>query len=100
MVVIPSTLEKFYSVLFKDEKQVEAKIITKKELEEVKDIPVYSYTNSPNIEAVEDIDFIEYVEHLIKSNTTSAINDLKPVYMSLCQAEEELLLKEKKNSGV
>ena len=100
MVVIPSTLEKFYSVLFKDEKQVEAKIITKKELEEVKDIPVYSYTNSPNIEAVEDIDFIEYVEHLIKANTTSTINELKPVYMSLCQAEEELLLKEKKNSGV
>ena len=69
MVVIPSTLEKFYSVLFKDEKQVEAKIITKKELEEVKDIPVYSYTNSPNIE----VSYEALVNRYISNPITSAI---------------------------
>ena len=100
MVVIPSTLEKFYSLTYKNGELIDSRIITRKELEEVKEIPVYSYQATQNIEQLEDSDFLEYVEYLIKSGVSGAIGDLKPIYMSLCQAEEELLLKEKKNNGV
>ena len=97
IVVIPSTLEKFYSVTYKNGERVDSKIITKTELGEISDLPIYSYEESEGIKAVKNIDFIEYVEYLIKNNKVGSIIDLKPVYMSLCQAEEELLKKENKN---
>lgn len=97
IVVIPSTLEKYYSLTYKDGKLKESKIITKKEIDEVKDISIYSYQEANNIQSISNLDFIDYVESLIKSGKYGDIRDLKPVYMSLCQAEEELLKKEKNN---
>ena len=38
MVVIPSTLEKFYSLTYKNGELIDSRIITRKELEEVKEI--------------------------------------------------------------
>ena len=100
MVVIPSTLEKFYSQRYVAGALTDSKIITRKELAEVKDIPVYSNLAGENILEILNTNFLEYVEYLITTNKSGTIADLKPIYMSLCQAEEELLLKEKKNSGV
>ena len=97
IVVIPSTWEKFYSVTYKDGEKVDSKIITKNELSEISGLSIYSYQENENIKAVENLDFIEYVEYLIKNKKTGSISELKPVYMSLCQAEEELLKKENKN---
>ena len=100
MVVIPSTLEKFYSQRYVGGVLTDSRIITRKELAEVKEIPVYSNLAGENILEVLNTNFLEYVEYLITTNKSGTIADLKPIYMSLCQAEEELLLKEKKNSGV
>ena len=97
VVVIPSTLEKYYSVLYKNGERVDSKIITKTELSEISGLSIYSYEETENIKAIKDTDFVEYVEYLIENNKIGTISELKPVYMSLCQAEEELLKKENKN---
>ena len=106
-VVMPSTMEKFYTKAFADGKEIENRIISKTELQELLDKEkVYALadekTNLQEFHLLE-VDsgmFIEYVEHLIQIGEYGDGKVLKPVYMAVSQAEEELVRKEGLKNGI
>lgn len=109
-IAIKSTSTKFY-VLFKgdDDNNSFSKMLTKDELERLiggLNVQFYSFIEEFSLGEktsvrldLESKDYIEYVELLKQQNLFVKERDLKPVYMALSQAEEELAKKERLNNA-
>lgn len=104
-IAIKSTSTKFY-VLYENQDKTKnfSKMLLKEELSNLvnnKDTNFYSYLDEFVLEGKTSVkidldskDYIEYVDFLKKQKKYVKENDLKPIYMALSQAEEELVKKE------
>lgn len=102
-IVIKSTSTKFYALFGNKNGEVLNKhMITKDDLLKIENTQFFCFKNClnnfENIE-VKDQDYINYIEELKKSKKFVSESDLKPIYMALSQAEEELAKKERENSA-
>lgn len=108
-IVIKSTSTKFYALLGnKNGEVIKKQMITKEELLNLKENQIFCYknclnsineiSNFQNLELSNE-DYINYVEVLKKEKKYVNEADLRPIYMALSQAEEELAKKEREKSA-
>ncbi len=105
-IIIKSTSTKFYLAFVQNSQIKEMKLVTNLELQQYK-LPLFSYNcagfndvPSSNIELVTD-DYLKFNEFKKNKKDYITITELKPIYLALSQAEEELnkrLANENKNN--
>lgn len=107
-VIIKSTATKFYFALCsKDGNLKEQKLLTTEELQNFaieNKISIFSYNFQGNIENLtlttidlKTQDYVKFVENKKNKKEFTTENNLKPIYLALSQAEEELLKRQEKN---
>ena len=108
-IVIKSTSTKYYALFANKDGQItKQQMITKDDLLNIKNTQIFTFKNClknceeilnfENIE-VDPQDYISFVDNLKSENNFVTEANLKPIYMALSQAEEELAKKERENSA-
>ena len=103
-ILIKSTSTKFYALFSnKNGEILKKQMITIEEIKSLQNYQIFTYRNClcENEEiknlVVSHNDYIEYVEYLKSNKKYVTEADLKPIYMAVSQAEEELAKKEREN---
>lgn len=102
-ILIKSTSTKFYALFAtKDGKMLKKQMVNIDEINALQNKQIFAYKkcykNAEDLEVCYE-DYIDYVSYLKQNKNYVEESDLRPVYMAVSQAEEELAKKERENSA-